>query len=120
MSLSSVNLLWQKRLRGLLPAALHGTADNGQALLIKPDEFERRTYQILAADASGETRELSAITVETVYSWPGLGLLTYQALKTPDIQLLEGTFLVFSASVIVMNLLADILYRFLDPRVRAQ
>lgn len=61
-----------------------------------------------------------AITVETVYSWPGLGLLTYQALKTPDIQLLEGTFLVFSASVIVMNLLADILYRFLDPRVRAQ
>jgi peptide/nickel transport system permease protein len=61
-----------------------------------------------------------AITVETVYSWPGLGYLTYEALKTPDIQLLEGTFLVFSASVIVMNLLADILYRFLDPRVRAQ
>ncbi|MGI8878989.1 MAG: ABC transporter permease [Jatrophihabitans sp.] len=61
-----------------------------------------------------------AITVETVYSWPGLGYLTYQALQIPDIQLLEGTFLVFSGSVIVMNLLADILYRFLDPRVRAQ
>lgn len=61
-----------------------------------------------------------AIVVETVYSWPGLGYLTFQALQIPDIQLLEGTFLIFSASVIVMNLLADLLYRVLDPRVRAQ
>jgi peptide/nickel transport system permease protein len=59
-----------------------------------------------------------AITVETVYSWPGLGYLTYQALQIPDLPLLEGTFIVFSASVIVFNLLADILYRYLDPRVR--
>jgi peptide/nickel transport system permease protein len=61
-----------------------------------------------------------AITVETVYSWPGLGYLTYQALQIPDLPLLEGTFIVFSASVIVMNMLADIAYRFLDPRVRRQ
>lgn len=61
-----------------------------------------------------------AVTVETVYSWPGLGYLTYQALKVPDLPLLQGTFIIFSASVIVMNLAADVLYRFLDPRVRAQ
>ncbi|MGI8695870.1 MAG: ABC transporter permease [Mycobacteriales bacterium] len=61
-----------------------------------------------------------AIAVETVYSWPGLGYLTFNALRIPDLQLLEGTFIIFSASIIVMNLLADILYRFLDPRVRAQ
>ena len=61
-----------------------------------------------------------AITVETVFSWPGLGFLTFQALQIPDIQLLEGTFIIFSAAVIVMNLFADVLYRFLDPRVRAQ
>jgi peptide/nickel transport system permease protein len=59
-----------------------------------------------------------AITVETVYSWPGLGYLTFQALQIPDLPLLEGTFLVFSASVIVFNVLADVLYRYLDPRVR--
>jgi peptide/nickel transport system permease protein len=59
-----------------------------------------------------------AITVETVYSWPGLGYLTYQALQIPDLQLLDGTFIIFSASVIVFNLLADLLYRALDPRVR--
>jgi peptide/nickel transport system permease protein len=61
-----------------------------------------------------------AITVETVFSWPGLGYLTYQALQIPDLPLLEGTFIVFSASVIVMNTLADIVYRYLDPRVRRQ
>lgn len=61
-----------------------------------------------------------AITVETVYSWPGLGYLTFEALRIPDLPLLEGTFIVFSASIIVMNLLADMLYRVLDPRVRAQ
>jgi peptide/nickel transport system permease protein len=59
-----------------------------------------------------------AITVETVFTWPGLGYLTYQALQIPDLPLLEGTFIVFSASVIVFNLLADVLYRYLDPRVR--
>jgi peptide/nickel transport system permease protein len=61
-----------------------------------------------------------AITVETVYSWPGLGYLTYQALQVPDLPLLEGTFIVFSASVIVMNLVADIVYQCLDPRVHRQ
>ncbi|WP_067177779.1 ABC transporter permease [Microtetraspora niveoalba] len=61
-----------------------------------------------------------AITVEAVYSWPGLGYLTYEALRIPDLPLLQGTFIVFSASVIIMNLLADVVYRFLDPRVRAQ
>jgi peptide/nickel transport system permease protein len=61
-----------------------------------------------------------AITVESVYSWPGLGYLTYEALKIPDLPLLEGLFVVFGASVIVMNMLADIVYRFFDPRVRRQ
>ena len=60
-----------------------------------------------------------AITVETVFSWPGLGLLVYNAIKIPDLPLLEGTFIIFSASVIVFNLLADLLYRVLDPRVQS-
>jgi peptide/nickel transport system permease protein len=60
-----------------------------------------------------------AITVETVYSWPGLGLLSYQALTGPDIPLLQGVFLLFSAAVIVFNLFADIMYGYLDPRVTA-
>ncbi|WP_037915899.1 ABC transporter permease [Actinacidiphila yeochonensis] len=61
-----------------------------------------------------------AVTVEAIFSWPGLGDLTYQALTVPDLPVLQGTFVVFSASVIIMNLLADLVYRLLDPRVRAQ
>jgi peptide/nickel transport system permease protein len=59
-----------------------------------------------------------AIAVETVFSWPGLGLLTYEALRGPDLPMLQGLFLVFSASVIVFNLIANLLYPLLDPRVR--
>lgn len=60
-----------------------------------------------------------AITVETVFSWPGLGLLTYDALRVGDLPLLQGTFVVLAGAVIFMNMLADIMYRVLDPRVRA-
>jgi len=59
-----------------------------------------------------------AITVETVYSWPGLGLLSFEALRAPDYPLLQGLFLLFSGAVIVANLVADLLYSYLDPRVR--
>ncbi|HEX6249290.1 MAG TPA: ABC transporter permease [Nocardioidaceae bacterium] len=60
-----------------------------------------------------------AITVETVFSIPGLGLLTTEALEVPDFPLLQGTFLFFSAAVIFANLAANLLYAYLDPRVRA-
>lgn len=59
-----------------------------------------------------------AITVETVFSWPGLGLLTYEALRGPDIPLLQATFLLFSIAVIGANLIAELLYVIIDPRVR--
>ena len=60
-----------------------------------------------------------AITVETVFSWPGLGLLTYEALRGPDIPLLQAIFLLFSIAVIGANLIAELLYVVIDPRVRS-
>ena len=59
-----------------------------------------------------------AITVETVFSIPGLGLLGVDALEVPDLWLLQGVFLVASAGVILANLTANLLYGILDPRVR--
>jgi peptide/nickel transport system permease protein len=59
-----------------------------------------------------------AITIETVFSIPGLGLLSSEALSIPDYWVLQGTFLVGSGAVIVANLLANLLYGVLDPRVR--
>jgi peptide/nickel transport system permease protein len=61
-----------------------------------------------------------AITIETIFSWPGLGDLSYNAINDKDFPVLQGTFLVFSVGVIAANLLADFLYFYLDPRVQAK
>ncbi|HRV59009.1 MAG: ABC transporter permease [Solirubrobacterales bacterium] len=61
-----------------------------------------------------------AITIETIFSWPGLGELTYQAINDKDFPVLQGTFLFFSFAVILANLAADCLYFFLDPRVQGR
>jgi peptide/nickel transport system permease protein len=59
-----------------------------------------------------------AITAEIVFNWPGLGLLTVQALDARDYPLLQGIFLLIGVSVVFANFAADLLYGFLDPRVR--
>ncbi|MEQ9163280.1 MAG: ABC transporter permease, partial [Ilumatobacter fluminis] len=59
-----------------------------------------------------------AIAVETVFSWPGLGRATTDAIRGPDLPVLQALFLLFSAAVIFFNLVADLLYVWLDPRVR--
>jgi len=58
------------------------------------------------------------ITIETIFSWPGLGLLEFQAINSKDFPMLQGAFLVFSVSVVLLNLHADCLYFVLDPRVQ--
>ncbi len=59
-----------------------------------------------------------AITVEYVFSYQGLGLLTVNALEARDYPLLQGVFLFASAAVIALNLVADLVYGYFDPRVR--
>lgn len=58
-----------------------------------------------------------SILIETVFSWPGIGLLSYEAILARDYPLIQGTFLVITISVVTFNLLADILYFKLDPRI---
>jgi peptide/nickel transport system permease protein len=58
-----------------------------------------------------------AIAVEAVFSWPGLGKATADAIRGPDLPMLQGLFLLFSAAVIFFNLIADLAYAWLDPRV---
>lgn len=59
-----------------------------------------------------------AIQVETVFSWPGMGLLVYNSVEQRDYPVLEGCFLLFAIAVIATNFFADLLYHALDPRVR--
>jgi len=58
-----------------------------------------------------------AIAVESIFSWPGVGNLTQLAIRGPDFPVLQGLFLLLSAAVIFANLVADLLYGKLDPRV---
>jgi peptide/nickel transport system permease protein len=59
-----------------------------------------------------------AIIIEYVFGWPGLGSLTYLAIQELDYPVLQAVFLLSSAAVIVFNLLADVMYSYLDPRIR--
>ena len=61
-----------------------------------------------------------AITVEALFSWPGIGLATINAIQAKDYPMLQGLYLVTSVLVIVCNLAADLLYGRLDPRVRTE
>jgi peptide/nickel transport system permease protein len=61
-----------------------------------------------------------AIAVEAIFSWPGLGQLSLEAIRGPDFPMLQGLFLLLSASMIVANLAVDLLYGYLDPRVNAR
>lgn len=61
-----------------------------------------------------------SVIVETVFAWPGAGRLLYDAIMTRDFPVLQGGLLLTAALVISVNLLIDILYGFLDPRIRYQ
>ena len=61
-----------------------------------------------------------AITVEALFSWPGVGFATLNAIADKDFPMLQGLYLTTSVLVIVANLVADLLYARLDPRVRTQ
>ncbi len=58
-----------------------------------------------------------SVLVETIFSWPGLGRLVFDALLQRDINLLMGIFLISSVIVVLANLVADLVYGWLDPRI---
>jgi peptide/nickel transport system permease protein len=58
------------------------------------------------------------IVTETIFSWPGIGRLAVQAIEARDYPLLQGCILLIAVSYVVVNLLTDLVYAFVDPRVR--
>ena len=59
-----------------------------------------------------------AVIVESIFSWPGLGRLTLQAIQKRDLPVIQTATLVFAVSFVIVTLLVDILYVFVDPRIR--
>ena len=69
-------------------------------------------WELIGALAGG------AVVVETVYAWPGIGFTAMQAIERHDIILLQGVVLVISIIVVTINILVDITYTILDPRIK--
>ncbi len=59
-----------------------------------------------------------AVLTETVFVWPGVGLATFTAIGTRDVPLIQGAILMTSTSFVLINLLVDIAYAYLDPRIK--
>jgi peptide/nickel transport system permease protein len=57
------------------------------------------------------------VVIETVFSWPGLGRVLVTAVQASDYPMAQGAFLIIAAVLVLMNLIADLLYGWLDPRV---
>ena len=58
------------------------------------------------------------VVTETVFSWPGIGRMIVDALSSRDLQIVQGGILVLAATFAIINLLTDLLYAVLDPRIR--
>jgi ABC-type dipeptide/oligopeptide/nickel transport system permease component len=60
------------------------------------------------------------VVVETVFAWPGLGRLALDAAQTRDYPVLQGTILLFALTFVVVNLIVDVVYALLDPRIQVR
>jgi peptide/nickel transport system permease protein len=59
-----------------------------------------------------------AVITETIFSWPGIGFQLYRGIALRDVPLVQGAALIVAASFVLINLVVDLLYSFLDPRIR--
>jgi peptide/nickel transport system permease protein len=61
-----------------------------------------------------------SVVIETVFTWPGVGLLVVDAVRSRDFQVVQAVVIMFAGIFILCNLLVDIMYAYLDPRIRVQ
>jgi peptide/nickel transport system permease protein len=58
------------------------------------------------------------VVVEVVFAWPGLGLLVYNSVAARDYPVIQGAILLIAVMFLLVNLIVDVLYAFVDPRIR--
>ena len=61
-----------------------------------------------------------SVVIETVFTWPGVGLLVVDAVRSRDFQVVQAVVILFAGIFILCNLLVDVMYAYLDPRIRVQ
>jgi peptide/nickel transport system permease protein len=100
----------------ILPTLTLALVDIGQFVLITRSSL----IDVLTEDfvTTAKAKGMPRRQVETVFSWPGMGELTYDAVLRRDYPVLQACFLLFAIAVIVANFASDLVYLWLDPRVR--
>ena len=92
---------------------------NGEARVIKKHALKNAlipTVTVLGLQIG--TMVGGAVVTETVFSWPGVGRLIYDAVNSLDYPVLQGAFLLLATAVVVMNILTDLVVAWLDPRIK--
>src|SRR5216683_1904561 len=104
---------------GLFYMAVYARLTRAAMLEVASQDFLRTALLPVITVAGIQAGQLigGSILVETVFAWPGIGRLAFDALLARDYQILLGVFLATSVLVLVFNLITDLLYAWIDPRV---
>jgi peptide/nickel transport system permease protein len=90
-----------------------------QALVIGKHAFKNALIPVLTLAGINFVIMISvAVVVETVFAWPGVGRLLYEGVAFRDFPVVQGTVLMLGAMTVTVNLIVDILYAVIDPRIR--
>jgi len=90
-----------------------------QALVIGKHAFKNALIPVLTLAGINFVIMISvAVVVETVFAWPGVGRLLYEGIAFRDFPVVQGTVLMLGAMTVTVNLVVDILYAVIDPRIR--
>jgi peptide/nickel transport system permease protein len=90
-----------------------------QALVIGKHAFKNALIPVLTLAGINFVIMISvAVVVETVFAWPGVGRLLYEGVSFRDVPVVQGTVLMLGAMTVTANLIVDILYAVIDPRIR--
>ena len=90
-----------------------------QSLVIVKHAFKNALIPVLTLAGINFVIMISvAVVVETVFAWPGVGRLLYEGIAFRDFPVVQGTVLMLGAMTVVVNLVVDVLYAVIDPRIR--
>jgi ABC-type dipeptide/oligopeptide/nickel transport system permease component len=91
----------------------------GEGLLVRRHALKNALLPVLTVAGLQMGALLGgAVITETIFSWPGIGLQLYRGIALRDVPLVQGAALVIATSFVLINLLVDVLYAWLDPRIR--
>jgi peptide/nickel transport system permease protein len=92
-----------------------------QSLVIAKHAFKNALIPVLTLAGINLVIMINvAVVVEVVFAWPGIGRLLYEGITFRDFPVVQGVVLIGGAMIVVVNLVVDILYAVIDPRIRLE